>query len=167
MIRKQKGFTLIELLVVIAIIGLLASVIMVSLANARSKARDTKRIADVEQMMKALELYYSINGQYPASGGSTAPNGTWSGSNNASWDTLQTAMSQAIGDLPEDPQNSASGWAGTAGTFVYSYYAGCNRQAYAIVYRLENPSMKQSPGVNVCGTVLNYSGTVTIGQSKM
>jgi len=29
--KKQKGFTLIELLVVIAIIGLLASIVMVSL----------------------------------------------------------------------------------------------------------------------------------------
>ncbi|MEK7075463.1 MAG: prepilin-type N-terminal cleavage/methylation domain-containing protein, partial [Patescibacteria group bacterium] len=57
--KDQKGFTLIELLVVIAIIGLLASVVMMSLGLARAKARDVKRRADLKQIMTAMELYYS------------------------------------------------------------------------------------------------------------
>jgi len=64
---KQKGFTLIELLVVISIIGLLASVVLISLTTARLKARDAKRIADFRQLQNALELYYNDNNdQYPA-----------------------------------------------------------------------------------------------------
>ena len=54
--KKQKGFTLIELLVVIAIIGLLSTLAVVSLNNARAKARDAKRVSDVKQLSTVIEM---------------------------------------------------------------------------------------------------------------
>ncbi len=62
---NQKGFTLIELLVVVAIIGLLSSIVLISLNTARSKARDAKRLADVRQVASSLELYLNDCGSYP------------------------------------------------------------------------------------------------------
>ena len=64
--QLRKGFTLIELLVVIAIIGILASVVLVNLNTARQRARNAQRIATVNQVKLALQLFYDDRDTYPA-----------------------------------------------------------------------------------------------------
>jgi len=64
--RLSRGFTLVELLVVIAIIGVLATLLLLQLSVARQRARDAKRIADVNQIRTGIELYFDDNGSYPA-----------------------------------------------------------------------------------------------------
>jgi prepilin-type N-terminal cleavage/methylation domain-containing protein len=71
--RKNKlAFTLIELLIVMAIIGILSTATVVSLNQAKAKARDARRLADVAQIKKALDIYYYSEGIYPNAG----PTGT-------------------------------------------------------------------------------------------
>ncbi|MCX6792967.1 MAG: prepilin-type N-terminal cleavage/methylation domain-containing protein [Candidatus Falkowbacteria bacterium] len=78
--NNKKAFTLIELLVVIAIIGVLSTMAIIALGNARAKARDSKRVADIKQISTALELYYADSNSYPTlitPGNSlTSPDGT-------------------------------------------------------------------------------------------
>jgi len=64
----RKGFTLIELLIVIAVIGLIASIVLVSVNSARVKAKDARRKEDLQSLTKALALYVQDNnGQLPLS----------------------------------------------------------------------------------------------------
>ena len=66
--NKTKGFTLIELLVVIAIIAILSTVVMTSLSTARVKGRDARRLRDIDELQKSLNLYYDTCGGYPLLG---------------------------------------------------------------------------------------------------
>lgn len=69
-----RGFTLIELLVVIAIIGLLSTIIAAPIQNARKKARDAKKIAEIKAIELALDQYAEANrGSYPSSLADLAP----------------------------------------------------------------------------------------------
>lgn len=60
-LRNSRGFTLIELLVVIAIIGILASIVLVSLNDARNKGYDTQVKSDASQIRNAMEICYDDN----------------------------------------------------------------------------------------------------------
>jgi len=62
---NKKAFTLIELLVVIAIIGILATISVIALQNARAKSRDAKRAGDMKQVQTALELFFNDKNRYP------------------------------------------------------------------------------------------------------
>lgn len=61
----RRGFTLIELLVVIAIIGILAGTLIYSYSGVRGRARDAKRISELDQVRQALQLYSQDNATYP------------------------------------------------------------------------------------------------------
>lgn len=168
----EHGFTLIELLVVIAIIGILSTIAMTSLNGARAKARDAKRKSEIEQIQKALELYYANNNQYPVSGGAVSPNNGWSNSNDSSWNALQAKLAPYLAQLPKDPVNTSSGSPSNTGAYSYTYYSlgyGCGQQWYMIVYRLEAGGAI-SPGAKRCmAGIFNYTGytgNITVGECK-
>ncbi len=152
--NKEKGFTLIELLVVIAVIGILASVVLASLNSARGKARDARRLSDVQQLQTALEFYYDTYGFYPPSDEQGC----------GGWDTpgdgdLISALTSG-GFMPtdiKDPQNNTS-----CGNYRYyrydAGYYGCpaNRGRFYVIQIVDLESKPRpapgSPGW-ACGTL--------------
>ena len=62
---RKNSFTLIELLIVIFILGILASLISSNFITSLKKGRDARRKADLEEIQRALEMYYEDQKYYP------------------------------------------------------------------------------------------------------
>jgi len=67
-IKRNFGFTIVEILVVIMIIGLLAATVVLLMANANNKSRDSRRVEDVSTIEKAIKLYHVEYFKYPGEG---------------------------------------------------------------------------------------------------
>ena len=65
MIRRTNGFTLVEILITILIISILAFIIGFTLNIVKKNGADSRRITDIQQIAKALELYYDQEAKYP------------------------------------------------------------------------------------------------------
>ena len=105
--NHSKAFTLIELLVVIAIIGLLASIVLVSLQGAAASARDGKRDAEAGEsssaLRKTLEVYHAANGAYPWNDLSEAEDGCCLENNSDIKGVLAEYLSDELKDPLYDP----------------------------------------------------------------
>lgn len=132
----KKGFTLIELLVVVAIVGVLASIILVSLNTSRMKARDTRRMTDFRELRKAIELYYNDFGSYPQPGIYWATSGATTYDSGSGWTTLESLLSPYIDRLPRDPKPTGTSGPWYSGNHHYAY--GSNGQVYDLVAQLED-----------------------------
>ena len=136
----RRGFTLIELLVVIAIIGILSSVVLASLNDARQKSRDAKRISDIKQLQLALELNYDGQGNYPATLAELVTNGY-------------------IAQVPTDPNPSGQAYSFSAlgsGTSCTSYHIGANLES--ATHAALSADVDADPGTACTGSAADFDG---------
>jgi type II secretion system protein G len=130
-VKETKGFTLIELLVVIAVLGLLASVVLISLDSARVKARNAKRKSDISQVMKALELYFDANNNYPSC--QMACGQAWTlGPQNTERTiaNLASYLSPYISQMPTDPKGPTN--------YLYVWRNNGSGDAYGLLVPFAN-----------------------------
>ena len=107
--QNQKGFTIVELLIVVLLVGILSTILIVTIDAGRQRdyANDGVRRQNLMDMAQALETYYVAERSYPTSGADKSPLTGTDGS----------VVSQYIANVDE--------WGtGTGGLYIYNVDAG-------------------------------------------
>lgn len=102
--RNNKGFTLIELLVVIGILAVLLAITLIAVNPAAQlqKSDDTKRRADVNAILNAVNQYMiDNNGTVPAGIGASSAN-----ISDAAVDLCTLLVPTYIAAIPQDPASN-------------------------------------------------------------
>lgn len=132
-LRDKKGFTLIELLVVISIIGVLATLIVTNLNEARGRAKDVKKKQTLTQLKTALRLYYNDFGGYPATGNGRVFNAC--GTNGTTACTPDGVFSAGSG-----PTVYMNRLVKNGDYFEFNYYPCDSGNSYVLKVTLDNTS---------------------------
>jgi Tfp pilus assembly protein PilE len=95
--RKKKRSPVVIIIIIIIvgivpIIGILSSIVLVSMSGAREAARDATRKADMRMIVTAQELYFGMNGAYYVSTNYPQKIGTY------------------LAETPKDPGENAYTW---------------------------------------------------------
>lgn len=131
--KNHFGFTLIEVLVTISILSILSTVGFIIYNGVLPKARDAKRISDLNKLATALEIYYQKKGKYidgtPGLEGSCA---------SADTAAFYTEIKDYITDpkVPRDPKEDP-----------YCYNSVADGQSFRLFAKLEDC---QASGGNLC-----------------
>lgn len=105
----MNGFTLFELLVTISIIAILTAVAVVSFGGVNKKARDSRRMSDLEKIRIALEAVKQVGTSYPTT-------------SNVQTVLVPTYMQQ----WPKDPKTQVAYT--YTGLTLYSYQIGASME---------------------------------------
>lgn len=126
-LKFNRGFTLIELMVAIGMLSILAAglITMLDPIGKIKKANDARRMSDLSQLQKSLEIYYQDNESYP-------PNIDYKVSYEGvavDWGTRWGSEKQPyMASLPKDPSPNGK----------YIYVTNPGEQSYVIYAWLEN-----------------------------
>jgi len=140
--NKSKGFTLIELLVVISIIGLLSTLAMVALNNARKSSRDAKRVSDMKQLQTAMEMAYDASTgtkTYPTCAAASLVSACTAGN-------IATYMG-GIANL-NDPSSATACTSTSAAVCNYAFTAAGTATGYTVTFYLEGATANLVAGLH-------------------
>lgn len=136
---NRSAFTIVELLIVIVVIAILAAISVVAYTGVQSRAQDSQRLNDMQNIVSALERYKIDNSRYPAVilSGMGAQAGWESSAREADGEFISPLKAYGFaGGTPVDPINNAveatTTEARTNASYGYNYhryaagYGGCD-----------------------------------------
>ncbi len=133
---NKRGFTLIEVLTVITVVGLLSAMAFFAVNNVQGRARDAKRVADLDSLTKALDLYINQTGNsYPIAATAICLDGS------DIVNTTLAAASLSAGDIMDPVYLTAPN--------CFRYITDVDGTSFTVQYFLETGSIEgKSSGFN-------------------
>lgn len=133
--KTASGFSLIEMALVVSLIGIFSTIAYSSYSDARAQSRDKARVASLQQLQLALELYKDKYGRYPDKGcGETA---TWVGPGThagTGWgneddcpEYIDNLVPEFMAALPRDPKDEMENSKG------FMYAVAADGSAYKVL----------------------------------
>ncbi len=101
----KLAFTIVELVVVLTILSILWTIAFTSLQWHSKQARDTKRLSDIRNIKKSLEIFSINTWQYPSADNYFTVTYSWETvwKQWTFWDQVKTNLSDIINKKPVDP----------------------------------------------------------------
>lgn len=131
LLSEREGFTLIELVVVMMIIAALAVGLWANFTTSLIKGRDSRRKQDLDNIGKAMELYYQDSKSYPIpTPGDNPAFNKWGKAFLSSFDDTVIYMSK----VPQDP---------TYPQHTYCYESNATGSYYKLYAYIENANDPQ------------------------
>ena len=103
--QNKSAFTLVELIVVITILAILWTIAFISLQGYSASARDTRRISDIQNIKKSLELFSINTWKYPFPDSPQVVLYSWDilWTQWIVWENVSTNLSRNLQEKPTDP----------------------------------------------------------------
>jgi len=135
--KQNLAFTLVELVVVITILGIIWTIAFISLQWYSSKARDSKRVFEIQNIKKSLELFTMNSWKYPLPDNGIQINydtdlvwTQW-----IVWENVIKNLSKNLSEVPKDPLSKKE----------YIYSTNSKSTKYEILSIYESDLISQKP----------------------
>lgn len=129
-VTKRKSFTLVELMLTMALLAILSAMLIGNYITTLKRGRDQQRKNDLNQIQKALEMYYEDKGSYPTTA-------------NFPTDKFYSGTTVYMVKMPKDP------------TSLYTYRYESPDGTYYYLYSFIENDKDQGGGISLNGYSTN------------
>ena len=138
-----------ELIIVLLILVTIAGIALPRFGKVAERANDTRRIADLNAVEKALEMYHADNGAYPVVNGWSGDAPSFGGHGYTATDPyIPGLVPDYIAMLPSDPDKSyptgAKGYLYKSNGKDYKFLANKTPSSFPSDHRYFDPARKTS-----------------------